>query len=231
MHVLIASGHHWAPRPNDRQARARELSAFLRERAHVATVVEAPPRARPPFRRVAAWLVDPVHERDVAVAVRGHAPDVVHLLGCAAGSSVRLAWVVRSLGVPCTMEIEAVDLLCHRGDLVHADGQACQVAGQPEQCAVCCRTHTVGRGLSRAGVLLARVAQCLGDASPFPTRLAFANRRDLLGAALADADAVVVRDQAGRDAALALGVAAHRVVTDPLPDTLLALWASLADGG
>lgn len=229
MRVVIASGHVWPHADTDHAARAAELAEFLQVRAHRAHVVMAPPRRPPAFRRVGAWLVDPVHERDVAVAVRADAPDLVHVLGCGAGTSTRLAWIAHALGASCSVEVDAAHLLCHRGDLLHADGEACTVAAQPAQCAACCRRYTPGRGgLSRSGAALAWAVRVLGDASPFPTELTFRNRRDLMIAALQDVDLVVVRDQAGDDAARALGVDRHKIATVPDHDALLRQWTSLA---
>ncbi|MEZ5967422.1 MAG: hypothetical protein R3F56_26530 [Planctomycetota bacterium] len=186
-------------------------------------------RAPPSFRRVGAWLGDAEHERELAVRVRATDPDVVHVLGCGGGTSSRLAWIARSLGSACTLTVEVGDLLCHRGDLVHARGGACAAPDQPPLCAVCARSYVTGRpGLSRFASACAWVARGLGDASPFPSALAFRNRRDLLASALQDADLVLARDGAARAAALGLGVGAEWVtLLPPEPDTLVGLWSNL----
>ena len=232
MRVLIAYGHTWASTTaaDAAASRAQSLAAALMASGHESNVVAAMARARPAFRKVGAPLEDPRHEYAVAATIRAFAPDVVHLLGCGGGTSIHLPWIARALGVASIVEVEAAALLCHRGDLVHASGEACLVTDDAARCAACCCARTRGRaGLSAAGAIAARATRWLGDVAPFPTPLAFRNRRDLLSAALSEAAAVVVRDEAGRRAALALDLpAAHLHLLTESHAALLPLWTSLA---
>lgn len=228
MHVLIASGRWVAGRSTDPLARAEELTRVLAAAGHASTHVPAPARKSPRFRRVSAWLHDPLHERDLAVAIRAVEPDVVHVVGFASGTSTRLPWVARALGLPCTLEVEAADILCHRGDLVHAAGEPCRLSDHGPNCVACCLVPTPGRrGLSRAGALLARAARVLRDLSPFPTELALRNRRDAVAAGLAVTSVLVVRDEPSRQAAISLGIEPARISADRSPAALLALWLRL----
>ncbi len=234
--VLLVAG---APRePSRRQAqllRLRFVQAELQQRAIAAEVVMAtallPGAAaapRPTFRRLGAALHDPLHERATAQAVRAHPTlQVVHVLGMGDGVSVHLPWVARSLGWRCTLEVDAAGLLCHRGDLIDETGQPCAHAHDPQRCAACCRMHTPGRAsLSRVGATLAPATRWLGDVSPFPTPLAFRNRRDLVAAALVEPELVFARDAAARAAAMTLGVEPSRLRDCAADDIapLLAAW-------
>ena len=231
MRVLIAYGHTWASStPADAAAaRAQSLVAALIAGGHESTVVASPARERPAFRKITAPLEDPRHEHEVAAMIRAWAPDVVHVLGCGGGTSMHLPWIARALGVASVVEVDAAALSCHRGDLVHASGEACLVTDDAARCTACCCARTRGRaGLSVAGTIAALATRWLGDVAPFPTPLAFRNRRDLLSAALNEAAAIVVRDETGRRAALALDLPAARLhLLTESHAALMPLWASL----
>ena len=231
MHILIATGQDWTATTvgKERAARVGALAAELTTSGHAATVVVPAVRREPPaFRAVNAVLADPHHEHAVAATIRAVAPDVVHVVGCGGGTSIHLAWIARSLGVPCCVEVEREVLLCHRGDLVHAAGEKCEVYDDAERCAVCCRARTRGRvGLSAAGVAVARATTWLGDLAPFPTPFAFRNRRDMVAAALSDASTVIVLDDGTRQAVVGVGVPSDKIHLAS-EVTSLALWRSLA---
>lgn len=231
MHVLIATGQDWTATTagKERAARVGALAAELTTSGHGSTVVApAVRRQRPAFRAVNAVLADAQHEHEVAAAIRAVAPDVVHVVGCGGGTSIHLAWIATSLGVPCCVEVEREVLLCHRGDLVHAAGEKCEVYDDAARCAACCRARTPGRvGLSAAGVAVARATTWLGDLAPFPTPFAFRNRRDMVAAALSDASAVIVLDDGTRQAVVDVGVPPDKIHL-ARGVALLGLWRSLA---
>lgn len=231
--LLVAGAPLDAAQRQAQLQRLRLLQEELRWREIAATTVEAsalraahPPR--PTFRRIGAALHDPLHERATAQAVRAHPTlQAVHVLGMGDGVSVHLPWVARSLGLRCTLEVEATSLLCQRGDLIDETGQPCARAHDPQRCAACCRVYTAGRpSLSRLSAALARATAWLGDVSPFPTPLTFVNRRDLLAAALVEPELVFARDAAARAAAMALGVEPSRLRDCAADDVapLLAAW-------
>ncbi len=231
MRVLIAYGHTWASSSaaDAAASRAQSLAAALIAGGHESNVVAPTARARPAFRKVGARLEDAQHEHAVAATIRAFAPEVVHVLGCGGGTSMHLPWIARALGVASVVEVDAAALLCHRGDLVHESGDACLITDDAARCAACCCARTRGRaGLSAAGAIAARATRWLGDVAPFPTPLAFRNRRDLLSAALSEAAAVVVHDEAGWRAALALDLPASRLHLLESHAALWPLWTTLA---
>jgi len=219
--VLIAAAQRHA-------ARAAALASHLSAAGHDPMVVLAAPRRTPAFRKVGRFLDDPVHERAVTAEIRAKDPDVVHVIGCGGGTSVHLTWIARALGVPCTLEVEAAEALCHRGDLVHASGAPCTVVDDPERCAACCATATPGRaGPGAFAAALARVTGRLGFALT-PAPLALRNRCDAIAGALVDAHAIVVADDAARALLLAVAPAARvQVLPAPATAALVELWRTL----
>jgi hypothetical protein len=224
LHVLLVVGPDWRM---ERSVRAQELAGALRSAGHAATVLAAPARREPAFRQVMAPLQDAHLEHAAAVAIRAGNFDLVHAVGCAGGASVHVPWIARALGVPCTIEVEPAIAVCHRGDLLHSSGAPCAIVDDPARCAACCRARTAAgrRGLGDVQAGLAWATRWLGDAAPFPTSLAFRNRRDLIAAGLAEAHAVVVRDDASLQAVRGLGVPDSRIHL--LQGSLLPLWSSL----
>jgi hypothetical protein len=119
---------------------------------------------------------------------------VVHL-GVGARGSPNVLWVADCMGSAPIAVLRAAELVCHRGDLIHASGVACTKSDDPERCRVCCRASRWGH----------------------PHRTELLNRSDLLVAGLLAAEAVFVETQADASLIAASGVPQRAIVADWAP--------------
>lgn len=165
---------------------------------------------RPPLRRVGANASDPLSERQLAAELRAHPAAVVVQCGVGAGGSPNLLWLAERMGCPAFAIARAAEVLCARGDLVHATGAACVVADDAERCRRCMSPSWWGRPAAaefpnRRELLLADLQAC---------RVVFVPAADdaaRLEAAGVPRRLLQVTDPAGAPAALAAAVASVRV--------------------
>ena len=102
-------------------------------------------------------LVDTRLEIDLTVELRRALPDLVHVLAFAGDSTTQTAWIAGRLGALSVVSTTPQAVLCHRGDLVHADGTACHEFADPVRCALC-----TGQGRRRADEFLTRHEMAVG---------------------------------------------------------------------
>ena len=164
----------------------------------------------PPFRSVLRHISDPALERRFTVLLRETPPDVVHLTAFGGSTPSNLAWIAERLGVPSAVRVDLAEVLCHRGTLVDETGAACTRWSEPDRCVACCGTPYDG-GLTGVQAVLARLLRLLGGASPFPNRLGFRNRLDLLVYGLLSARCVLVEDEEARAVLGRAGVPRRRM--------------------
>jgi hypothetical protein len=141
---------------------------------------------------VAASLQHVALERDLAHSLRrDHAAVVLHL-GVGAGGSPNVLWLAERMGSDVVAVVRTAELVCHRGDLVDATGNACQRHDDAATCRTCCTRSWWHQ----------------------PRGLDFENRWDLLLGGLLAAEAVFVRDPAERDLLLGTGIGRGEIVVD-----------------
>lgn len=162
----------------------------------------------PAFAAVEGRLLDPATEAAVSREIRSDLPDLVHMLDYGGATTVNASWVANRLGVATVVSLRSAPVLCHRGDLVHADGSTCGEWLDAARCAACCQRSSPG-GLSRFGATLAGILTALRwPLHPYPSLLAFENRRELLLGGLQVVDRVCVEDEAEADRVRSLGIRA-----------------------
>jgi hypothetical protein len=167
---------------------------------------------RVPFRSVVSRLVDLPTERALSAALREAPPDLLQIHGFGAASSCLGPWIADRLGVPSLVVVDDLaELLCHRRTLIDAAGQGCSVFDEPERCARCCRAASPD-GLGAFAALAAALLRPVAGLSPFPARVDFENRLDMLVSGLLAARQVRVRGAAEAAALVAVGVPPRLVV-------------------
>ncbi len=182
----------------------------------------------PPFRKVTGQLVDLRTETRLVAALRDDPPDVVHVHGFGGASSYLIAWTADRLGVATVVEAtprEAV--LCHRGTLVDWTGSPCEVFDDPLRCRRC--TTAADRGaLGPVGAFLAKLLRPLRGLSPFPSRVEFVNRLDMIAHGLTPVTRVFVASEADTEAMKRIGIPARSVLGSGhhLPTTPRVGWRS-----
>jgi hypothetical protein len=176
--------------------------------------VQRVPGRAPPFRRVLGQLVHPALERALARAIRERFPGVVHVLGFGGAEASATPWVARRLGAPTLVDVVAARALCHRGTLVDERAAACGAWEDPARCEACCLTPGSG-ALRPAAARLGRWLRAFGGLSPFPERVKFANRLEMVFNGLLAADVVICPTEA--DAALLERAGVARRVLRVLP--------------
>lgn len=232
MRILLISGRGTNAEPHPSRAVARRLAAAFVARGHdvgwICPVdasegfdpgpghgeVEAVITTCPPFRAVQARLADLPTERALCRAIRRRLPDVVHVLAFGGGSSALLPWIADRLGAPAVVTVDQAESMCHRGTLVDAWGRTCEVHDDPERCRRCCTAPTPD-GLSRRQALLARLLRPFPIIDPYPGRVDFENRLDLIVGGLVPAARVLVeRDEHARELER-LGLPRRRLTQPP----------------
>lgn len=203
MRIVLVSSPGSGPGPHWSQDAAAALATALRAggadlrwfcctaRPDTAPpAAEAVPLRRPPrVARVAAGLQHTELEVAVTRALRALPTDAVVHLGAGAGGSPNVGWLATRMGSRAFAVVRSDEVVCQRGDLVHATGTPCERFDDAERCRACCAR----------GVLFGPRADDLR------------NRRDLLLAGLVVADAVFVEDEAGRARLTACGLAARHL--------------------
>lgn len=194
-----SAGPHWS-----RPVAAAVAAAFAREGAAVGWLcalgdgedeaavppptgpVFVPLRARtPPFARIAARSADVALDAALAGLLRPAAVDLVLHVGFGAPGSLLTPWLAVGMGAAAVACLRAAEVLCHRGTLVHRDGNECRTFADPDRCAQCC-----GAGRPRH----------------------FLDRSDTAFASLAACERIVVPDEADRDLLATAGLAPRAIV-------------------
>jgi hypothetical protein len=246
MDVLLVSGSSRTRSAHRTVAWAGELGEALTAAGHrvrwlcpwhavgggpaIATPVEPIVVARrpPTFRAVFRHLSHSALEQRFTAELRHTPPDLVHVLAFGGTLPAALPWIAQRLGVPCLVSVQIEEALCHRGTLVDERGKACDAWDDPVRCARCCTT-VWKHGLGPAAAFLARCCRPLGGLSPFPNRLAFVNRLDVVVHSLSCANRVLVEDEAGPALLARAGVPARLVRRSPSPTDAEAWLATYAE--
>lgn len=163
----------------------------------------------PPFRSVVRRNVDVALDVALAHRLRPLARATVVHIGFGAPGSIATLWVADRMGARSVAFVRAAEVVCHRQDLVFADGAPCGEWTDPDRCARCCTTAGPS-GPSRAQERLCRWTRPLGPLQPFPRREHFAVRNDLMLASLQTA-AVLVGTETERAQLVAAGLGAPSV--------------------
>lgn len=215
--VVLVSSPGRATEPHWSAAAAADLAAALLaagvgvEWFHVAAAQSASPNVpgarvhhRVPPRALAVHAVSAAMqhlelERDLVRSLRAeHAAAVLHL-GVGAGGSPNVLWLAERMGSRVFAVVRSAEIVCQRGDLVHADGLACTRHDDAERCRSCCR-----RSWWR---------------SPQPDE--FQNRWDLLFGGLLVATAVFVRDAPEAEQLVAHGLAPRQLFAEHGTDAIV----------
>ena len=203
MRIVLVSSPGSGPGPHWSQDTAAALATLLRAGGAdvhwfcVAARALASPaqaevvslRRRPRVERVAAGLQHTGLEVALTRVLRARPADAVVHLGAGAGGSPNVGWVAARMGSPAFAVVRSAEVVCQRGDLVHASGAACERFDDAERCRACCAR----------GVVFGPRADDLR------------NRRDLLLAGLAVAEAVFVEDDVGCARLVSYGLTARRL--------------------
>ncbi len=172
----------------------------------------------PPFMSVCGRLADEPIERLLAQEIRRELPDLVHLLAYGGCTSVNASWLAVRMGAPTIVSLRSAPTLCHRGDLVHADGTDCDRWNDFSRCAACCLTSSP-RGLGRLGSAMGRFLGLLrSPLNPYPRRIDFDNRAQLLLGGL-QVDQLVVDSEEDKVRIASLGVRDELFAVLPSPST------------
>ncbi|HEX6811755.1 MAG TPA: hypothetical protein VF384_09045 [Planctomycetota bacterium] len=124
---------------------------------------------------------------------------VVHL-GVGARGSPNVLWLADCLGSAPIAVVRAAEVVCQRGDLVHASGVACTQFDDPDRCQRCCRASVWSQ----------------------PHRVELLNRADLLAAGLLAAEAVFVASPAEAEVLVKSGVPQRVITVDGSPQAAAA---------
>lgn len=124
---------------------------------------------------------------------------VVHL-GVGARGSPNVLWIADCMGSAPIAVLRGSEVVCQRGNLIHASGVACTKFDDAERCRLCCRASRWGH----------------------PHRTELLNRWDLLAAGLLAAEAVFVATQDDAGLLAASGVAQRTIVADWAPQVIAA---------
>ena len=181
----------------------------------------------PVWFRVWHRVSDAPTEYVLAQALRDKPADAVHVLSYGHCDSATAPWVSARLGFPAVVDVQLARAVCHRGDLVHAQGSNCEDWLDPERCFQCCRS-ACGRGPSNSDARRWRMLSFLGGWSPYPMALEFHNRRDLVLGALQGALRIRVEDEMTRGALANSGISPKSLVVqghDVVGDSLVELYA------
>lgn len=135
------------------------------------------PRSRQPLHRAAADNSDVPLESALARALREQPAAAVVHIGAGARGTPNVAWLAERMGSVPFAVVRAAEVVCHRGDLIEADGSACREPLQPDRCRRCCS----------------------GSWWQQPRSDELQNRADLLAGSLLAADAVFVAEPADAD--------------------------------
>lgn len=157
-------------------------------------VVVHPVDVRPaPVWRVAASRIDAANEFALVRLLRRMPVCAVVHLGIGGGGSPNMLWLAERMGARPIAVARAAEVVCHRGDLVHADGSACRESADPVRCQRCLATSWWRR----------------------PATNDIVNRTDLLISSLMAAAAVFVPSSADIEPLVALGIRPAAVVVAP----------------
>ena len=133
-------------------------------------------------------------------SLRERAAHVVVHLGVGARGSPNVLWIADCMGSGPIAVVRAAEVVCQRGDLIHATGAACTKFDDAERCRLCCRASWWGH----------------------PHRTELLNRSDLLAAGLLAAETVFVETQADAGLLVASGVPQRAIVADWTPQAIAA---------
>lgn len=161
---------------------AMPMPAALAPAALAASVLSMP--RRPGIARVMADNRHAAVEAAVTATLRAGPVDAVVHVGAGARGSPNVCWLADRLGVRCFAAAHAAEVVCHRGDLRHAEGTACTRFLDAERCRACCATSFWAR----------------------PAAVEFRNRGDLLVASLQVTQTTFVPSAEDRERLVAFGV-------------------------
>lgn len=229
-------GPHWSVAVGERVIavlRARGIAVTWLRELPAALPLPCPPGTEvvdfvapvPALHRVAARGDDVALDVALAKLLRRRPAEAVIHLGLGAVGTVQPLWLAERMGSLPLAVIEAREVLCHRGDLRFAGGEACVVVEDPERCGRCVTTPC-GRGVSPWRSRWLRSTRRV-PGSGYPGHEQFRNRLDLLVGSLQVARLIAVTDPPTPDLLGGVGVPARAVVPmsrdgDLLPGRLLA---------
>ena len=167
--------------------------------------------SHPPFRCVEGRIDDPQVDLALTALLRPRPSEIVHHFGFGAAGSGLSTWFADRLGAHVVVTARADELLCHRQTLVDERGEVCRTLLDADRCATCCRLP-VGQGLTRGEARVERLLRWLGGRSPFPHRIGFLNRFDLLAGGLQVCAAVLVSTSLDAELLRQSGMARHAAV-------------------
>lgn len=147
---------------------------------------------RPAIAKVMADNRHAAVEAAVTAALRAGPVDTVVHVGAGARGSPNVCWLADRLGVRCHAIVRAAEVVCHRGDLRHADGAACAQFLDADRCRACCATSFWAR----------------------PSANDFRNRGDLLAASLQVTATTFVPSAEDRQRLVAFGVPERVLVVE-----------------
>jgi hypothetical protein len=232
MDVLLLSGRSGGGTPHPSRARAAALARDLAREGHAVRWIcphgahEPPPqapdgvelravRSQPAgFHAVTHALSDAPTELALTESIRARLPDVVHVLAFGGVQSSVSLWIAEALGAPAVASVDAREVLCHRGTLLHASGAECTEWTSPARCHACCGVPFEG-GLTPARARRARWLRVFGAWSPYPKPVDFQNRFDLVISGLLSAKLVLAADEAQRAMLEAAGIAPRQLLCTP----------------
>lgn len=207
MRVVLVSSPGRPPRPHWSDAAAIDLAAALRawdaevewlrvagasvpsvDLPGVDTHAVVPPRPAP-LHRVGTGMQHPTLEHELVRRLRRRHADAVLHVGVGAGGSPNVLWLAERMGSRVYAFARGAEVVCHRGDLVDAGGNACTRHDDAVTCRLCCARSWWAR----------------------PHAHEFENRWDLLVGGLLVAEAVFVDEPAQVEMLAALGVSHRRL--------------------
>ncbi|MBK8100010.1 MAG: hypothetical protein IPK26_23140 [Planctomycetes bacterium] len=167
----------------------------------------------PGFHRVTARGDDVALDVALAKLLRHRPADSVIHLGLGAVGTVQTLWLADRMGSVPLAVVKAREVLCHRGDLQFAGGEACAVVDDPRRCGRCVTTPC-GTGVSAWHSRWLHGTRWL-PGSRFPGPEQFLNRLDLVVGSLQVARLIAVVDPPVPEALTDVGVPARAIV--PMP--------------
>lgn len=163
-----------------------EWFRFAPEDVAVPGLVQHDVRTSPPapLHRVAAGTQDSTIESALVASLRAKPATAVVHVGVGARGSPNILWLADRMGSTPFAVAHSSEIVCHRGDLVHATGLACGTFDDAGRCSECCAKSKWRR----------------------PRRADLHNRWDLLIAGLYSSAAVFVGEEVDCDRLAASGV-------------------------
>ena len=91
-----------------------------------------------PLHRVAAGTQDSTIESALVASLRANPATAVVHVGVGARGSPNILWLADRMGSTPFAVVRSSEIVCHRGDLIHATGLACATFDDASRCCECC---------------------------------------------------------------------------------------------